>query len=352
MNPQSPRISVLVPAFNVENNLPSLIQAMGRQSLTDWELIIADDCSSDNTLSLAREYASSDPRIRVIARPTNSGTPLLPRLDACAAARADSVVPLDADDTISDNYLERLLQRVEETDADIILPMMINCRNRDSGGNHNSTDGKPIFREDMLDASRIYKGRDLVIHTLYEWDFGCNGALYRRRLYYEALTDLIRIPVPEDIPAPRHTASSTPYIDEVGTRALLLKASKVAFAPQARYFYMPNPTSVVETPRSLYMGIEADIWLRELIKSNFPPASDTSRRLDLHCGVHLAGLLGRFHRERNALSPQRREELRRLLRDAWRRLPRSSYRALSPAYALTLALGPRIASIIFGLAGK
>ena len=68
-----PLVSVLVTAFNREAYLPASIESVLAQSLSDFELIITDDRSSDGTLAVAQEYARRDPRIRVHANARNLG---------------------------------------------------------------------------------------------------------------------------------------------------------------------------------------------------------------------------------------------------------------------------------------
>ena len=62
----SPEITVIVPAFNAEKYLKDCLDSVIRQNFSSWELIIADDGSSDRTGEIADEYASKDSRIRVI----------------------------------------------------------------------------------------------------------------------------------------------------------------------------------------------------------------------------------------------------------------------------------------------
>ncbi|HEY8227548.1 MAG TPA: glycosyltransferase family A protein [Pyrinomonadaceae bacterium] len=59
-----PLISVCVPTYNYGRFLPDCIESVLAQTLSDWELIICDDCSTDNTSDIVQEYAKSDPRIR------------------------------------------------------------------------------------------------------------------------------------------------------------------------------------------------------------------------------------------------------------------------------------------------
>jgi len=67
----SPRVSVVVPAYNNAEYIAETIESILRQTFTDFELIIADHSSTDETLSIIEEY--DDPRIRVLSTEAGGG---------------------------------------------------------------------------------------------------------------------------------------------------------------------------------------------------------------------------------------------------------------------------------------
>lgn len=71
----SPVISIVLPCFNGAKMLPQSIESCISQTFTDWELIIVNDCSTDDTLEIAKEYAAKDSRILVISNETNMKLP-------------------------------------------------------------------------------------------------------------------------------------------------------------------------------------------------------------------------------------------------------------------------------------
>lgn len=93
-----PKVSLLVPAFNAESTLGATLDCLVAQSLQDWEAIIIDDGSADETLALGREYASRDSRFRVESQPNRGAASARNR--AASLARAQWLAPLDADDLI------------------------------------------------------------------------------------------------------------------------------------------------------------------------------------------------------------------------------------------------------------
>ena len=92
-----PRVSVIIPAFNASATLSTALDSLLRQSWGNLELIVVDDCSMDETFSIAQRYASHDSRIRVLRQDTNRGTYAARNL-GLAHARGEFITTHDADD--------------------------------------------------------------------------------------------------------------------------------------------------------------------------------------------------------------------------------------------------------------
>ncbi len=100
------KISVITPAFNAAEFLPLTIESVLSQTFTDYEMIIVDDCSSDNTFEIANEYAKKNPQIRVIRQGKNGGVAAA-RNTALKAAKGDFIAFLDSDDLWMPDKLEK-----------------------------------------------------------------------------------------------------------------------------------------------------------------------------------------------------------------------------------------------------
>ena len=61
-----PKISIITPAYNCEKYLPDAVKSVLSQTFTDWELLIIDDCSKDNTYRYMKKLAEKDKRIRIL----------------------------------------------------------------------------------------------------------------------------------------------------------------------------------------------------------------------------------------------------------------------------------------------
>ncbi|MEM7582209.1 MAG: trifunctional glycosyltransferase/class I SAM-dependent methyltransferase/polysaccharide deacetylase [Acidobacteriota bacterium] len=102
-----PEVSVIIPAFNAAETLHEPLASLHAQTYGDWEAIIVDDGSTDDTLRLAERFAADDPRFRTL-RQDNAGVSAA-RNAGLAAARGEWLLFLDADDTVAPEYLERMM---------------------------------------------------------------------------------------------------------------------------------------------------------------------------------------------------------------------------------------------------
>lgn len=108
----SPTVSVITPLYNSAPFLSSTIKSVVDQTIGDWEMILADDCSTDGSLDIARAYSNGDPRIRLLRLSENSG-PAAARNLAVEAARGRYIAFLDSDDQWLPGKLEKQLAFME-----------------------------------------------------------------------------------------------------------------------------------------------------------------------------------------------------------------------------------------------
>ncbi|MDU0349604.1 glycosyltransferase family 2 protein [Actinomyces sp. MRS3W] len=107
-NGDGPLISVIVPAYNSERHIAQTLHSVQSQTVTDLEILVVDDASSDRTLTIAEQAAAQDPRIHVFAQPVNAGVARA-RNRALAHARGRYIAYLDSDDQWLPHKLERQL---------------------------------------------------------------------------------------------------------------------------------------------------------------------------------------------------------------------------------------------------
>lgn len=109
-------ISIIMPAFNAENTITESIKSVMSQTYSDWELIVCDDCSTDNTMQIITGLANIDNRIVVVKNLKNSG-PAMTRNRAINCASGRYITFLDSDDIWFDNFLDEQYRFIKRSGA-------------------------------------------------------------------------------------------------------------------------------------------------------------------------------------------------------------------------------------------
>ena len=110
-------VSVIIPAYNTEKYIQQAIASLLNQTLENLEIVIVDDCSTDNTVEVIRSF--DDPRLRLLLNPQNLGAGGA-RNRALKAARGKWVAVLDSDDWYAPERLSRLVRVAEQENADFV----------------------------------------------------------------------------------------------------------------------------------------------------------------------------------------------------------------------------------------
>lgn len=134
-----------MPVFNSEKYLDKSILSIKNQTYDNWELIIVDDGSIDNSSGIIKSYASKDKRIKPIYQ-ENLG-PGLARNNGINNAHGEYIVFLDSDDYVENNYLEDINKSYENTKSDVIFVNVV----------QELPDGMVIKKETMSSFSLLNK---------------------------------------------------------------------------------------------------------------------------------------------------------------------------------------------------
>lgn len=113
MSPQIPVVSVVMPNFNKAGFLTEAVRSVFMQELTNWELLIVDDCSTDRSAALIAELASGEERIRTFLQHKNTGGNACRNL-GLREARAPYVMFLDSDDLLHPECLKHRIAFAEK----------------------------------------------------------------------------------------------------------------------------------------------------------------------------------------------------------------------------------------------
>ncbi len=107
----SPFFSIVIPTYNVEQYITRCLESCINQTFSDIEILIVDDCGSDDSLQIAQGFADKDSRIRIIHNPRNLGL-FGARLSGEREAKGEYILPLDSDDYLELNTCELLHRKI------------------------------------------------------------------------------------------------------------------------------------------------------------------------------------------------------------------------------------------------
>ena len=112
---------MIVPLFNAEKYLPVCLESLLIQTLTDFEVLVVDDCSTDSSLTIAESYLERfGERLKIFSLEENTGSPAIPRNVGLDLSQGKYVYFVDADDLLVDNALEELFNAAENFRADVV----------------------------------------------------------------------------------------------------------------------------------------------------------------------------------------------------------------------------------------
>lgn len=300
MSQSIPIISIVMPAYNVSKYIIQAIDSVIKQSYTKWELIIVDDCSTDNTYQLVQSYSNRDNRIKLFQLKENSGSAYTPRLKAIELSSGDWILNLDADDYLEDEYLETIYNKAVETQADHVIPQIIKVSEEciPTGWKCPSND----FHFDTL-----LTGKEACMLTISNWEIGGAGVLIRRENYFTAL---------KIYPSSNHNINA----DELLTRKLLLVARKVSFC-HAIYNYRRNLNSItVKFSKKHFDILDTDLELKKLINKHFTKETSQNRKMEKHLWNSLKSCTLNYLTNKNKLTPNDQIAILQKIKNVWKNI--------------------------------
>ncbi|MDO5850057.1 MAG: glycosyltransferase family protein [Methanobacteriaceae archaeon] len=152
------KMSIIIPTYNEEEYLPKLLESIKMQDFTDYEIIVADANSKDNTREIAEKYG---------AKVVDGGLPGVGRNAGAKVAKGDLLLFLDSDLELTPNYINNVIEEFEEKDLGIAITQMT-----------------PLSE----------KKKDKILHDLANWFMisvenikphgaGCYGMISKRSLH-------------------------------------------------------------------------------------------------------------------------------------------------------------------------
>ncbi len=235
-----PKISVLVPIFNVETYLEQCLDSLLGQSFQDIEIICADDGSTDRSGAIIDAYAAKDSRIKAIHKVnTGYGNNMNVALDA---ATGDYIAILESDDFAEPYMLEKLYLAAQEGDADVVKGEYF--RYTQKGDEH--SDRLVNFPQEETFSVKEYPHLLDLADTIW-------SCLYKREFLKKKN---IRF----------HETPGASYQDISFALQNWIHAEKVCCIPEAVLHYrMDNAGSSMNNPDKLYCVFEEYHWAEEKI---------------------------------------------------------------------------------------
>jgi len=231
------KISILVPAYNVEAYLDECLQSLLSQTLKEIEIVVVDDGSTDQTATIAERYAATDFRIRVLRLPRHQGVSYA-RNVCLAQAQGEYLSFVDSDDTITSTAMEELYHRAKATDTDIVLGSILYCY--PDGKRIRVGDKSSVFHTDDKSMS----GQECFIRMQQK---GCYVPMVCGNLYRTAFIKA----------HPQLHFEGEFHEDEYFTPFALYEATRVTDFKKDFYYYRQRPESIMHKGDNINLRIEA-----------------------------------------------------------------------------------------------
>ncbi|MBF0575876.1 glycosyltransferase family 2 protein [Dysgonomonas sp. GY617] len=176
MSDLSPAISIIVPCYNQAQYLPETLQTVLEQAYANWECIIVNDGSPDNTEEVALEWCGKDDRFKYLKK--ENGGLSDARNYGIKHSLGKYILPLDSDDKISKDYTREAIEVLEKDSA----IKLVFCRAQLFGGDNQEWELLPYTYENLLFVrnciycSAIYKREDYNktvgynVNMIYGWE--------------------------------------------------------------------------------------------------------------------------------------------------------------------------------------
>lgn len=213
-------VTIIITAYNVSKTLAKAIQSCLDQTYEDIEILIINDCATDNTLEVAQSF--SDPRIRIINNEENLGAGMSRRIGS-KEAKGDYTIFLDGDDYLDKDYVEVLYNLAKKHNADIVS----------SGLRIHDKNGKKLHEYNYIWKEKVITGIEMI-NDLTEQHHNINIYL-NTKLVSRKLWDEIDY-------------SDRRYVEDTQTCFYVTYLSKIVVCTSyTGYNYIQNPNSLCHT---------------------------------------------------------------------------------------------------------
>lgn len=257
---QPPLVSVVIPVYNASDSLAAAVQSISAQQIAEVEILLVDDCSTDDSLEVAKHLAQQDARVQVFRHTCNRGQSAARNL-ALDKARGSWIALLDADDEFAPDRLRVLCEAGEAGRADLIADGVEFAGPRQPGA-------PPLLRASSGGALQT-----LTLRRLIRSDIPLNGMCsfgYLKPLIRRSFLERCELRYDEDLR----------FAEDLNFFArALMHGARWLMHPQTYYIYhQTNPLSVSRNlgalPRTLEHALLNNHRLREFAATIGVPGLD------------------------------------------------------------------------------
>lgn len=244
----TPEISVIIPVYNVEDYLEECLNALKQQSFENFEAILINDGSKDNSGKICDKYAENDYRFKVIHK-INGGVNTARKLGV-EISKGKYITFVDADDILTTNALLNMYTKSEEQNLDICIGGLYTWNQRENKPNLESL--KYNITEKY---TQIFNAKDLDYFHFYEieWFMVFWGKLIKKELFKN-----------------QYIATNLKYgEDQICVKELLLKAKKISVISDYVYYYRKRPNSATTKRNKCAFDIFESFNLLEKVLTDY-----------------------------------------------------------------------------------
>ena len=185
---QNPIVSIIMPAWNAEKTIQDAIRSVIKQTESNWELIVIDDYSEDETYKRIRWFAARDNRIRIYRNPVNLGVSKT-RNRGVKVAKGKWIAFLDSDDIWRADKLEKQLCLIEQKrDVDLVFTGSVFMRGWEQSENNRSREKTNFILSYYQKVPRTITYKELLKQNL----ISCSSVVVKKEL-------LMKYPMKQDI---------------------------------------------------------------------------------------------------------------------------------------------------------
>ncbi len=221
-----PLFSVIVPVYKAENFLHTCVDSILTQSFSDYELILVDDGSPDNSGAICDAYAAKDARIRVIHQ-ENKGN-VLARRAGQTISRGIYLVHVDSDDYVAADFLQQVADQIQAHSADAVLFGFIRFSDMQQTSFPQRIPAG-IYQKENLP---LFQDR-LIFHESGAVSYGLCSLVMKRS---------ILLPYLDAVPSALYKGE-----DLAASAPALASCKRVSVLDSCPYYYRDNPSSIMNS---------------------------------------------------------------------------------------------------------